>query len=96
MNHSVLYQMHCHQLHHGIVISDKYFELAYHTKNGLVRIFKVMNVSKESKDWVANPKNRKCDYPGSFHCSGQYPPAPEVQRVLAKKTDFSQLEDFNK
>ena len=96
MNHSVLYQMHCHQLHHGIVISDKYFELAYHTKNGLVRIFKVVNVSKESKDWVANPKNRKCDYPGSFHCSGQYPPAPEVQRVLAKKTDFSQLEDFNK
>ena len=96
MNHSVLYQMHCHQLHHGIVISNKYFELAYHTKNGLVRIFKVMNVSKESKDWVANPKNRKCDYPGSFHCPGQYPPAPEVQRALAQKTDFSQLEDFNK
>jgi dolichyl-diphosphooligosaccharide--protein glycosyltransferase len=29
-----------------------------------VKIFKVMNVSRESKQWVADPANKKCDAPG--------------------------------
>ena len=62
---------------------------------GLVRIFKVMDVSLESKEWVADPANRICDAPGSWYCTGQYPPAQELQEVLKKRWSFSQLEDFN-
>lgn len=58
-----------------------------------MRIFKVMSVSEESKKWVANPENRQCDAPGSWYCTGQYPPA--LDKVLKHKRDFKQLEDFN-
>jgi hypothetical protein len=39
---------------------------------------------------------RKCDSPGSWYCSGQYPPAEPIQSLLKKKRDFKQLEDFNR
>lgn len=52
------------------------------------------SVSKESKDWVEDPKNRLCDAPGSWFCPGQYP--PPLKKILASKKDFQQLEDFNK
>jgi dolichyl-diphosphooligosaccharide--protein glycosyltransferase len=51
-----------------------------------------MSVSEESKEWVMN--NRQCDAPGSWFCPGQYPPA--LEKVLAEKKDFAQLEDFNR
>lgn len=38
-------------------------------------------------------KNRICDAPGSWFCRGQYPPG--LNKVLAEKKDFAQLEDFN-
>jgi dolichyl-diphosphooligosaccharide--protein glycosyltransferase len=66
----------------------------YQTKRGKVRIFKVLSVSKESRAWSADPANRLCDAPGSWFCPGQYPPA--LQKILAEKKDFAQLEDFNK
>ncbi len=28
-------------------------------------------MSQESKDWVADPKNRVCDAPGSWYCAGR-------------------------
>jgi dolichyl-diphosphooligosaccharide--protein glycosyltransferase len=77
-------------------VDQKLFKEVLKTKYGKVRIFKVMNVSQESKDWVADPANRICDAPGSWYCNGQYPPAPEIQALLRKRTDFGQLEDFNK
>jgi dolichyl-diphosphooligosaccharide---protein glycosyltransferase len=43
---------------------------------------------------VIDPANRLCDAPGSWFCPGQYPPA--LQKILASKKDFQQLEDFNK
>ena len=46
----------------------------YTSKYGKVRIYKVRNISKKSKAWVADPKNRLCDAPGSWYCPGQYPP----------------------
>merc|ERR1711991_179220 len=64
------------------------------TKYGKVRIFKVMHVSQKSKKWIANPENRICDAPGSWYCTGQYPPA--LSKLIARRKDFSQLEDFNK
>lgn len=51
----------------------------------------IQSVSQESKEWVE--KNRVCDAPGSWFCRGQYPPA--LEKVLAEKKDFKQLEDFN-
>ena len=61
------------------------------SKYGKVRIFKVLKISEESKEWVKN--NRLCDSPGSWFCRGQYPPA--LQKILKQKKDFKQLEDFN-
>jgi dolichyl-diphosphooligosaccharide--protein glycosyltransferase len=66
----------------------------FRSKYGKVRIFKILGVSQESKDWVSNPENRLCDVPGSWYCPGQYPPG--LRDILSKKTDFAQLEDFNR
>jgi dolichyl-diphosphooligosaccharide---protein glycosyltransferase len=66
------------------------FKLVYHSKYGKVRIFKILKVAKESKEWVK--ANKICDGDG-WVCRGQYPPA--LQKILAQKKDFKQLEDFN-
>merc|ERR1712185_597495 len=72
----------------------KLFELSWKSAGGQMRFFKVVNISQESKDWVADPKNRVCDAPGSWYCVGQYPPA--LESLIAKRKNFAQLEDFNK
>ena len=74
-------------------LDKKRFTHVYTSKYGKVRIFKVMNVSRKSKEWVANPANRVCDAPGSWYCTGQYPPA--LSSLIAKRKAFKQLEDFN-
>lgn len=63
------------------------FKEVYKSKHGKVRIYKVLSVSKESKEWV--PNNRACDAPGSWYCQGQYPPG--LQKVLKDKRDFKQV-----
>merc|ERR1719262_733489 len=78
----------------GVQLNPKFFEEVHETKYGMIRIFKILNVSQESKDWVADPANRKCDAPGSWYCVGQYPPA--LGPLIAMRKDFAQLEDFNK
>jgi len=78
----------------GVKLSPKRFTPVYTSRYGKVRIFKIFNISKESKRWVANPKNRVCDAPGSWYCPGQYPPA--LKPLIAKRKAFSQREDFNK
>jgi dolichyl-diphosphooligosaccharide--protein glycosyltransferase len=93
MQESLLYQLHSHNLVPGVEADKNRFKLVYETERGKVRIFKVLSVSKESKDWVADPANRVCDAPGSWFCRGQYPPA--LQKILQEKKDFRQLEDFN-
>ena len=92
MRQSLLYQSHSHGLQQGIEADKNRFKMVKETKNGKVRIFKILSVSQESKAWVL--KNRVCDAPGSWFCPGQYPPA--LQKILAEKKDFAQLEDFNK
>lgn len=57
-----------------------------------MRIYKILSVSKESKEWVL--QNRECDAPGSWFCPGRYPPA--LKKILAEKRDFAQYEDFNR
>jgi dolichyl-diphosphooligosaccharide--protein glycosyltransferase len=74
MEASMLYKMHSGDLKPGVTIDKKLFQEAYKSKYGLVRIWKVMNVSQETRAWLADPANRQCDRPGSWYCPGQYPP----------------------
>ena len=92
MRESLLFKLHSHG-RPGVSADPNRFQEKYSSKYGKCRIFKVLSVSKESKEWVANPENRLCDVEGSWFCPGQYPPA--LQKVLAEKKDFSQLENFN-
>ena len=96
MKRSLLYNLASVGTNPKITLNDKMFKMVYQSTYGLVRIFKVMNVSQESKDWVADPANRVCDRPGSWYCPGQYPPAEPIQKLLKKRIDFGQLEDFNR
>lgn len=94
MRESFLFKLHGHRTKPGVVADPNRFQEVFTSPYGKCRVYKILSVSKESKDWVANPKNRVCDVPGSWYCSGQYPPA--LQKVLEEKKDFDQLEDFNK
>ena len=60
---------------------------------GKVKIYRVKRVSRKSKKWIAASENKICDAPGSWYCVGQYPPA--LDKLMAKKEAFTQLEDFN-
>lgn len=56
------------------------FKKVYQSKFNLVQIYKVLNISQESKEWVLqNPR--------------KYPPM--LEEMLKKKEDFKQLENFN-
>jgi hypothetical protein len=92
MAESLLYRLHSHDIKPGVEADRNRFKEVYTTKYGKVRIYKILSVSKESKEWVEN--NRICDVEGSWHCRGQYPPG--LQKVLNTSQDFGQLEDFNK
>jgi dolichyl-diphosphooligosaccharide--protein glycosyltransferase len=94
MKRSFLYHLHSSGLREGVQAPPDKFEEVYRSKYGKVRIWKILGVSEESKAWVADPANRICDAPGSWFCRGQYPPG--LNKVLASKTDFRQLEDFNR
>lgn len=94
MAKSLLYKLCQHKVTPGVTVDPKLFQEVHTTQHGLMRVYKVMNVSKESKAWVADPKNRVCDAPGSWYCVGQYPPA--LAPLIAKRRSFAQIEDFNK
>lgn len=76
-----------------IEINEDHFEEVFMSRYGKVRIYRVVNPDLESKAWVANPANRKCDAPGSWFCPGQYPPA--LTPYLEEATTFTQREHFN-
>jgi len=94
MAKSFLYKLHSNRIKPGVEADPQKFREVYRTKYGKVRIYKILGVSKESKAWVANKKNKLCDVPGSWFCPGQYPPA--LEPWLKEKKDFAQLEDFNR
>lgn len=96
MKNSLLYNLHQHGIAPGVDVDPKLFVEVHKSRYGLVRIFKVVNVSKESKLWVRNQTNRVCDFEGSWICPGQYPPAEDLQALLRTKRSFGQLEDFNR
>ena len=90
---SLLYKLHGHNQRPGVRVDKNRFKEVYTSKYNKVRIFKVLHVSHKSKAWVADPANRVCDAPGSWYCTGQYPPA--LDKVIKKRKNFKQLEDFN-
>jgi len=94
MEASMLYKLHSHGLKPGVQADPNRFKHVFDSKYGKVRIFKVLNVAKDSRDFVADPKNRICDVEGGWFCRGQYPPG--LGKVLSQAKTFSQLEDFNK
>lgn len=93
MEKSLLYKLHGHRLKPDIEVDPEMFSEVFRSKYGKVRIYKIINVSDESKAWVADPTNKQCDAGGWF-CPGQYPPA--LNSILSRKKDFAQLEDFNR
>jgi len=78
----------------GAKADKRLWQEVHKTKYGLMRVYKVLNISQESRTWIADPKNRICDAPGSWYCVGQYPPA--IEKLIAKRRNFAQVEDFNK
>lgn len=94
MKKSLVYNLYMHGSSATAKADPNLFELVWTSSNDQMRFFKVLNVSEESREWVANPENKICDAPGSWYCTGQYPPG--VQSFLAKRKSFAQVEDFNK
>jgi dolichyl-diphosphooligosaccharide--protein glycosyltransferase len=94
MARSLVYRLHSHNLRPGVEAPEDKFTEVFRSKHGLVRIYKILGVSEESKQWASDPANKKCDVPGSWYCPGSYPPA--MSKILESKTDFKQLEDFNR
>merc|ERR1719223_2617048 len=79
MARSLLYNLHSYRLKPGVPKPENFVEV-YTSKNNMVRIWKVKDISEKSKAY-----NKK-------HVG--YPPA--LNKVLNKAKDFAQLEDFNK
>ena len=74
-------------------VQEKYFQEAFTSSNRMVRIYKVLRVSKKSKAYCAEGRGYKAWYEGR-PLTDAYPPA--LQKIIAAKEDFQQLEDFNK
>lgn len=92
LSECLLYKLHSNGLVAGVQADPNRWKEVFRSKYGKVRIYKILSVSQESKEWVLN--NRVCDAPGSWFCPGQYPPA--LEKILGEKRDFAQLEDFNR
>jgi len=93
MAKSLLYKLCQFEFKPGVKIDQRLFRKVHDTQHGLMRVYKVQNISQESKDWIADANNRECDAPGSWYCVGKYPPA--LEDLISKRRNFAQLEDFN-
>lgn len=79
MEASLLYRLHSSGVVPGVTVDESLYQHVYSSKYGLVRIYKVLNISEESRAWAADPANRVCDAPGSWYCVGRYPPGLPLQ-----------------
>jgi len=94
MGKSLLYKLVSAGQKQGVSLNSTLWREVYTSRYNKVRIFKVLKVSKKSRKWLADPANRICDAPGSWYCSGQYPPA--WKKLISQRVSFAQLEDFNR
>ncbi|KAF8280045.1 hypothetical protein TcBrA4_0099000 [Trypanosoma cruzi] len=54
-----------------------------------------MNVSRRARGGWRTRRTASATRQGRG-CAGQYPPAKEIQEMLARRIDYGQLEDFNR
>ena len=92
MERSLLYRLHGSDIKPDVKADPEKWTEVYRSKYGRVRIYKILGVDEASKKWVE--ENRGCDVSGGWFCPGQYPPG--LADILSRKTDFAQLEDFNR
>jgi len=93
MARSMVYNMVNYRLNPSVPeFPENTFEEAYTTKNSMVRIYKVLDVSEESREYCDQRHGYKAWYAGKS-LETAYPPA--LLEVLESKSDFVQLEDFN-
>ena len=52
MQKSLLYKLHGHGRQPGVRAHPKLFQEVHTTKYGMLRIFKVMNISEESREYI--------------------------------------------
>ena len=71
MEKSLLYKLTQYGIRPEVKIDPNRYTHAFTSKYGKVRIFKINSISRKSKKWIADPKNRLCDVPGSWMCRGQ-------------------------
>ena len=86
MRESILWRMHGWRFDDSVEPLEL-FEEAYTTEHRMVRIFKVLDVSEESRSWRAAK---------GIECSSQecYPPA--LAETLKLKESFQQIHGFGK
>jgi hypothetical protein len=93
MRDSLVYNLVLNQFDHNVpALPPKTFKEAFTSSHRMVRIYKVLGISKDSKKYCAENRGYiawKAGKPG-FEA---YPPG--LRDVLAGKKDFEQLEDFN-
>jgi dolichyl-diphosphooligosaccharide--protein glycosyltransferase len=94
MEKSLLYKLVKNGIDAQATVDETLFQEVYKSKYGFMRVYAVLNVSKASKTFGADESNRDCDAPGSWYCTGNYPPA--LKPLIEKRINFKQLEDFNK
>lgn len=76
-----------------VLVDENRFKEVFFSRYGKVRIYQIVNPDLQSKAWVADPLNRRCDVPGSWFCPGQYPPA--LTSYLQEAKTFVQRELFS-
>jgi dolichyl-diphosphooligosaccharide--protein glycosyltransferase len=86
MRQSLLYRLHSYGKATDVEPLEKYEEV-FQSKNSMVRIWKVLEVDEESKEYVRSGANRRCDA-GGWYCPGVYPEA--LEDVLKGKVDYQQ------
>ena len=86
MRQSLLYRLHSYGKAVDVEPLEKYEEV-FQSKNAMVRIWKVLDVDEESKEFVKSGANRRCDA-GGWYCPGGYPEA--LKDVLSGKVDYQQ------
>jgi hypothetical protein len=93
MRDSLVYNLVLNQFDPNVpALPPKTFKEAYTSSHKMVRIYKVLGISKDSKKYCAENHGYiawKAGVPGY----DAYPPG--LRDVLAGKKDFEQLEDFN-
>ncbi len=88
---SLLFNLVMHNRHKDAKLDERYFKEVFSSKYGLLRVYKIEDVDLSTKQWLADPKNRLCDRPGSWYCPGQYPPSIQKPPPTHKAIDYDKV-----